>query len=354
MAKTETYPFLWSLLRARQAGIGLCWLVASLIASPAQTLAADCLAGDDALGLERIVEIETRAGPLYGAISLLEKEERFLGPKEVVLTFDDGPSPEVTQSILDTLDAHCTKATFFSVGRMALAYPDTIKDILKRGHTLGGHTWSHPLSLKRISLKKAITQIENGFAALSVASGHAVAPFFRFPGLSDSNPLLEHLQNRGIATFTVDVVSDDSFIRDWRKIVRVTTQRIEEQNGGIVLFHDIKTATAKALPRILRYLKTNGYKVVHIRARRTLEALPSALTLMQERFDKKHNKKITTKALEVPASQTANLIGLRFMAETGVELPVEVLTPQPKARGKPKPETMPLPVRKPIDLRDSK
>ena len=51
------------------------------------------------------------------------KETSFLEPKEVVLTFDDGPVPWVTTPILDTLDKFCTKATFFSVGEMALAYP---------------------------------------------------------------------------------------------------------------------------------------------------------------------------------------------------------------------------------------
>ncbi|WP_273827979.1 polysaccharide deacetylase family protein, partial [Providencia rettgeri] len=78
------------------------------------------------------------------------KEPRFLEPKEVILTFDDGPLPAITRSVLDTLDQFCTKATFFEIGEMAIAYPSTVKSVLARGHTVGTHTWSHPLNLRHL------------------------------------------------------------------------------------------------------------------------------------------------------------------------------------------------------------
>ncbi len=208
------------------------------------------------LGLDRVVEIDASTGPLYGDISVLTREERFLKPREVVLTFDDGPMPWITKSILDTLDRFCTKATFFSVGRMAIAYPATVKDVLARGHTLGGHTWSHPLNLRRRGLERAIDEIERGFSAIALAAGQPIAPFFRFPGLSDSDPMMAHLQSRGIAAFTVDVVSNDSYIGSAERLATYTLAQIDKQQGGIVLFHDIKSATAKALPTILTGLKT--------------------------------------------------------------------------------------------------
>jgi peptidoglycan-N-acetylglucosamine deacetylase len=101
------------------------------------------------LGVSRTVQIDATNGPLFGGITKFSREESFLQPREVMLTFDDGPLPWITKSILDTLDRQCTKATFFSVGRMALAYPDTVRDVVARGHTLGTHTWSHPLNLNR-------------------------------------------------------------------------------------------------------------------------------------------------------------------------------------------------------------
>lgn len=224
-----------------------------------------CATDGTALGVSRIVEINTSSGPLYGAISTQVREPRFLGPKEVVLTFDDGPLPAVTRPILDTLDRHCTKATFFSVGRMAIAYPETTREIMARGHTLGTHTWSHPLNLKRLSLDRSREEIEKGHAAVSLAAGRPIAPFFRFPGLSDSGPMLRHLQVRGIGAFTVDVVSNDSYIGDADRLLARTLREVENQNGGIVLFHDIKAATARMLPRFLTELRARGYKVVHMR-----------------------------------------------------------------------------------------
>jgi peptidoglycan/xylan/chitin deacetylase (PgdA/CDA1 family) len=227
-----------------------------------------------ALGVSRIVEIDTSTGALFGAITTQVKEARFLEPKEVVLTFDDGPMPPVTRAILDTLDRFCTKATFFSVGRMALAYPTTVKSILERGHTLGTHTWSHPLNLKRLSIDKAKEEIEKGHAAVTLAAGQPIAPFFRFPGLSDSGPMLKHLQGRGIAAFTVDVVSNDSYIADPERLLQRTLKELELSKGGIVLFHDIKPATARMLPKFLAELQARGYRVVHLRAKGAVEPLP--------------------------------------------------------------------------------
>ncbi len=253
--------------------------VAAAIAGPALAASGAAAEATDScpggLGVARIVEIDPSSGPLYGDITRYAKEERFLAPREVVLTFDDGPMPWITRSILDTLDRFCTKATFFSVGRMALAYPASVKDVLARGHTLGGHTHTHPLNIARLRSDRSVDEIERGFAAIALAAGQPIAPFFRFPGLSDSPGLLAHLQSRGIATFTVDVVSNDSFIGDAGRLTRLTLERIEAQQGGIVLFHDIKAATAKALPAILTELRSRGYKVVHMRSKAPLVPVAS-------------------------------------------------------------------------------
>ena len=236
-----------------------------------------CATTGQALGVSRVVEINASTGALFGSISTQRREERFLEAKEIVLTFDDGPMPTVTRSILDTLDRYCTKATFFSVGRMALAYPSTVKNIIERGHTVGSHTWSHPLNLKRLSLEKANEEIEKGHAAVTLAAGQPVAPFFRFPGLSDSGPMLKYLQARGIASFTVDTVSNDSYISDPDRLLAGVLKELELKKGGIVLFHDIKPATARMLPRFLAELHSRGYKVVHMRAKGAVEPQPDLL-----------------------------------------------------------------------------
>ncbi len=216
------------------------------------------------LGVGRIVNIDPTTGPLYGDITKQPRQVNFLKPKEVVLTFDDGPLPWITKSILDTLDRFCTKATFFSVGRMAIAYPETTREIQHRGHSLGTHTWSHPMNMRRMPIEQSSAEIERGFAAVSAAAGGPIAPFFRFPGLSDSGPMLTHLQKRNVASFTVDVVSNDSYISSVERLTAETIAKTEGRQGGIMLFHDIKAVTAKALPGILTELQRRGYRVVHM------------------------------------------------------------------------------------------
>jgi peptidoglycan/xylan/chitin deacetylase (PgdA/CDA1 family) len=238
------------------------------------------------LGVARIVEIDASSGPIFGNLTKLTREDRFLGAKEVVLTFDDGPMPGITKSILDTLDRFCTKATFFSVGRMAIAYPAMTKEILARGHTLGTHTWSHPMNLARMAPAAAHDQIDSGFAAVALAADQPIAPFFRFPGLSDSPALMSYLQERGIAAFTVDVVSNDSYIGDVNRLIARTLEHVETHQGGIVLFHDIKHVTARALPTILAELKARGYKVVHMRARKPYKPDDKALASMRDTAQK--------------------------------------------------------------------
>ncbi len=252
-------------------------LVLSFIATVGPAAAAEtCAKPEGALGVSRIIEIDTKSGPLFGEFSKYEREPRFLGPKEVVLTFDDGPLPRYTKPILDALDEFCTKATFFYVGQMAMAYPDMVKEVMGRGHTVGSHTWSHPMNMRALSLEKAKDQIERGFAAVALAAGDKpIAPFFRFPGLSDSGPMLTYLQERGIGAFTVDVVSNDSYIGSPQRLETRTLELIEKQNGGIVLFHDIKASTAKALPKILAELKKRGFKIVQLRPKSDFAPLPA-------------------------------------------------------------------------------
>ena len=249
-----------------------------LIGAPALSPASadqTCAHPENALGVSRIVEIDSKTGPLFGDYSKLEREPRFLAPKEVALTFDDGPLPRFTKPILDALDEYCTKATFFNVGQMALAYPDMVKEVMGRGHVVGSHTWSHPMNLRHLSFDAAKDQIERGFAAVSLAAGQPIAPFFRFPGLSDSGPLMAYLQERGIAAFTVDVVSNDSYIASPQRLAERTMKEIDQAKGGIVLFHDIKASTAKALPTILANLKKSGYRIVLLRPKGTYTPLPA-------------------------------------------------------------------------------
>ncbi|MGD9827181.1 MAG: polysaccharide deacetylase family protein [Hyphomicrobiaceae bacterium] len=237
--------------------------------------AADCSATGGGLGVSRVVRIDASRAPVYGSITRLPQAAAFLRPREVVLTFDDGPHPTITRSVLATLDAFCTKATFFPVGRVAVQFPNLVAETVRRGHTVGSHTWSHPLNVGSLTFPRATDELERGFTAVALAARVPIAPFFRFPGLNDSPLLLAHMQSRGVAVFSVDVVSDDSFTADPDVLVRNTIRRLEARGRGILLFHDIKSSTARALPKILAALKAKGYRVVHLAPARSFQPLPS-------------------------------------------------------------------------------
>jgi peptidoglycan/xylan/chitin deacetylase (PgdA/CDA1 family) len=196
----------------------------------------------------------------------------FLAAGEVVLTFDDGPHPRYTRPILAALAAQCTKATFFLVGEMVAEHPDIVKEIAGQGHTLGTHTWTHP-NLRRLSDEKAQAQIESTFTAAEKAAGQPIAPFFRYPFLSDKESIVAYLKSRNIGQFAIDIDSFDWRTRDPRSIIHRVMAGLERRGRGIVLFHDIHGSTMRALPELLAQLKAKGFKIVHMRSRATVQTL---------------------------------------------------------------------------------
>jgi peptidoglycan-N-acetylglucosamine deacetylase len=236
---------------------------ALLIGTVTAAHAGDCADDPKTTGLSRTVAIESTGGQQIGRLQY--PKSRLLRPGEVVLTFDDGPSGQHTKQILDALDRHCVKATFFTVGRMALFMQAALKEAARRGHTIATHTWSHPRSLARMSFNDAKIEIEKGFVATSYALGQPIAPFFRYPGLNDSPELNAYLASRNIAVWSVDVVSDDTMAGTTpEQLINRAMERVRHMHGGVVLFHDLKAVTADAMDGFLTQLHAEGYKVVHV------------------------------------------------------------------------------------------
>ena len=246
-------------MRSLVASLPVCALI---LASATPASASDCPNNPNALGVSRVLEIDTSAGPRFGTLQY--KQTLDLGPKEVVLTFDDGPHYQNTKRVLAALSRECVKATFFTVGAMVQNNSEALQAIADEGHTIGAHSWSHPRNLALMSAARSVTQIERGFRAIDAAVDIKIAPFFRFPGLNDSNALNAYAAKRGYAVFSTDISSDDWLGIGPRAIVRRTMARLHRKQGGIILFHDTKGTTAAALPALLRALKRGGYKVVHI------------------------------------------------------------------------------------------
>jgi peptidoglycan/xylan/chitin deacetylase (PgdA/CDA1 family) len=233
----------------------------------------------NALGVARTVEIDTTGGPGFGMDHY--KAYDFLQEKEVVLTFDDGPQVRSTRAILDALDEQCTKAIFFSLGKMAIGLPEIIRDVAHRGHTVGTHTWSHQ-DMSKKSDQEAKDEIEKGISGVRRAVGGPVAPFFRFPYLRDSKATLAHLASRNIAVFSTDVDSFDFKRQSAEELVKNVMKRLDKKGKGILLMHDIQPHTAKAMPGLLAALKAGGYKVVQMKAKDELKTLAEYDTLIEK------------------------------------------------------------------------
>ena len=258
-------------MRSLVASLPVCVLIL-LSGTPAS--ASDCPYNPDALGVSRVLEIDTSDGPRFGTLQY--KQTLDLNPKEVVLTFDDGPHLSNTKRVLAALSNECVKATFFTVGTMVQYNAAALQAIADGGHTIGAHSWSHPRNLGRMTSARATTQIERGFRAIDAAVDIQIAPFLRYPGLNDSNSLNAYAAKRGYAVFSTDVSSDDWRGISPRMIVRRTMARLNRKQGGIILFHDTKRATATAIPALLQALKKGGYKIVHIVPERSYASVKSA------------------------------------------------------------------------------
>ncbi len=239
----------------------------------------ECPGNPDPLGVSRVVEIDTTGGPGFGFQHY--KAYDFLQPKEVVLTFDDGPLPGRTTAILAALEAQCTKATFFSVGKVAGGYPEILRDVAKAGHTIGAHTVNHK-DLSKMKFDEAKDEIERSISIIHRAVGGPTAPFFRFPFLRDSPELLKYLADRNIAVFSTDIDSFDFKGPAAPALVKHVMALLEKRGKGIILMHDIQPHTAAAMPDLLKELKAKGYKVVQLTAKAPVQTLPEFDALIEK------------------------------------------------------------------------
>jgi len=229
-------------------------------------------ANSDALGVSRIVEIDTTGGPGFGFQNF--KQLDFLTDKEVVLTFDDGPWPGNTPAVLKALADECTKAVFFPIGKHASYHPEIIKQVASAGHTVGAHTWSHAnLNSKRMTEQLAKDEIEKGYSAVKLSLGTAPAPFFRFPELQHGPAAMAYLATRNVAIFSCELDSFDFRAKDAAQIINTVMTKLEKQGKGIILMHDFQKHTAEALPTLLHRLKAGGYKVVQMKPKAPLQTL---------------------------------------------------------------------------------
>ena len=177
--------------------------------------------------------------------------------KVVALTFDDGPNPATTNQALDTLSKYGIKATFFVLGKNVSGNEEILKRMKADGHVIGNHSWSHPV-LSKLSLdeaKKQITDTEDATTKVLGSSSKLMRPPY--------GAITDDIRNSLDLSFIMWNV--DSL--DWKsknEAAILTEIQRQVRNGSIILMHDIHAETVNALPKIIDYLKEQGYHFVTV------------------------------------------------------------------------------------------
>lgn len=215
----------------------------------------------DALGTSRTLTLPRAAGawgtaqhaPLPG-----------LAPKEVVLTFDDGPRPESTPLVLKALADQCVQATFFMNGEPMARHPDVARQVRDAGHSVGMHGFRHD-NFPQLPAEDQGRDLKAMIATYTEVLG-APPPAYRFPYLAESPVLMKALDALGITVMSVDAGAED-WLPDQtpQMLADKLMSQLAKPGGGIILLHDAQDQTARALPQLLQALKAGGYRVVHLR-----------------------------------------------------------------------------------------
>jgi peptidoglycan-N-acetylglucosamine deacetylase len=261
-------------------------------------------ANPHAIGVSRVVEVDATGGPRFGTQF---NRNSLLDDGEVVLTFDDGPLRPHTQEVLAALAAHCTKATFFMVGRNALADPESAQEVARQGHTIGTHTWSHR-NMSTITSQHALAEIDLGFSAVRKAVGAPIAPFFRFPYLVQDETMLAHLRARNLAAFSIDIDPFDYLTRDSSRVVRDVLRRVASNKKGIILFHDVQPSTAGALKTVLDELHARGIRVVHLVPKATAQTVAAYDAFVAKPLSDASRAMLTNRSTYWPLTRDGDLV----------------------------------------------
>ena len=183
--------------------------------------------------------------------------------KAIYLTFDDGPTPEITNWVLQQLKQYNAKATFFCIGKNVKIHSEIFQKIIEENHSIGNHTNNHFNGWKKntTSYLENFEKAEKNFNKNFIFKTEATK-LFRPPYGKLKLSQAKKIRNKGFKIIMWDVLSADFDTQiSKEKCLQNVLNNIE--NGSIVVFHDSKKATEKlkyVLPKILKYYTERNYK----------------------------------------------------------------------------------------------
>lgn len=212
---------------------------------------------------------------------VLRPRSRLLGPnmtrlpaiagqrREVSLTFDDGPDPEITPLVLDLLDRYGAKASFFCIAEKVSAHPELSREIIRRGHSLENHTSSHPYAFSFFGPRGIMREIGSAQAAIRAVTG--VTPrFFRAPMGFRPPFLAPAIERCGLRNVTWTRRGFDTFAKHPEPVLRQLLRGLAP--GDILLLHDARPnrpirnqqVLLEVLPRLLEQLQAHDLRSVSL------------------------------------------------------------------------------------------
>ena len=194
--------------------------------------------------------------------NMLRLPDAAVNRNEISLTFDDGPDPEVTPQVLDILDAHHAKASFFVIGDKAAAHPGLIREIVRRGHSIENHSCGHSNFYGFFAWTALSKDIRTAQEIIAGITGRPPA-FFRSP-MGIRNPLLDPVIARlGLRYITWTRRGFDTVAGDPAAVLQRLTRKLSA--GDILLLHDRRARNQRALvlevlPALLENIAAAGLK----------------------------------------------------------------------------------------------
>ncbi|MDJ0629461.1 MAG: glycosyltransferase [Rhodobacter sp.] len=219
-------------------------------------------------------DAETRRikGQSYFQLPMPVSIERYgrAAANQIVLTFDDGPHPEYTRKILDTLAAEGVPAAFFLVGNNALRTPDLVRRMIDEGHEIGSHTFMHP-RMDQISYYRTVVEVNSVQKLINGMTDRAML-LYREPYMRNAGPLtarraesLQTLASAGYILAGSDIVPPDWEDTTADGIVSHVLEKVSTGAGNVIVLHDAggnRAQTVAAVPILINALRDQGYEFV--------------------------------------------------------------------------------------------
>lgn len=206
---------------------------------------------------DRAVEVSSTYGDRELPIYSVETEE-----KKIAISFDAAWGAEDFNKIMEILDKHEIKTTFFMTGEWVENYPDCVKTLVEKGHDLGNHSATHP-DMTTLSKEKQRAQIMDVHNAVKELTGYEME-LFRPPYGAYNNDVIRTCYEVGYFPIQWDVDSLDWKDYDAARIISNVCNHDSLGNGSIILCHNGAKHTAEALDEMLTNLKNQGYEIVPI------------------------------------------------------------------------------------------